>query len=249
MSRIVLEVCVDDAAGIAAAAAGGADRIELCSALALGGLTPSAGLMAIAGPLPAHAMIRPRAGDFCWSAAERDAMVADIAAARAAGMAGVVIGASCPDGSLDRHCLSDLVAAAEGMQITLHRAIDLVPDVREAMAICADLGIARVLSSGAEARALDGIARLSAMAGHGVTVMPGGGVSATNATEFAHRLPWLSEIHASCSMALPPPANPKITAFGFQPPGARATDVGLVRQLRRVLDQIEAARPAGWTAS
>lgn len=103
MSRIVLEICVDDAAGLAAARAGGADRIELCAALALGGLTPSAGLMAQAAGigLPVMAMIRPRAGDFVWSPDERAAMLVEIAAARAAGLAGVVIGASLPDGRLE----------------------------------------------------------------------------------------------------------------------------------------------------
>ncbi len=108
MSRILLEVCVDDAAGISAAAAGGADRIELCAALALGGLTPSAGLISLASEcgLPCMAMIRPRAGDFVWSPAERRAMQAEIAAVRQAGLAGVVIGASLPDGRLDKDCLA-----------------------------------------------------------------------------------------------------------------------------------------------
>ena len=84
MSRILLEICVDDAAGLAAARAGGADRVELCAALALGGLTPSAGLMALAARsgLPVMAMIRPRAGDFVWTPEERAAMRTEIAAAR-----------------------------------------------------------------------------------------------------------------------------------------------------------------------
>jgi copper homeostasis protein len=250
MSRILLEVCVDDAAGIIAAAAGGADRIELCAALALGGLTPSAGLIALAraSDLPCMAMIRPRAGDFVWSPAERRAMRAEIAAMRQAGLAGVVIGASMPDGRLDRDCLTELIAEAEGLDITLHRAIDLVPDIAEAMALCAELGIRRVLSSGGAMRALEGLQRLAAMGGQGATIMPGGGVSAANAAQFATRLPWLTEIHASCSAPLAAPYDPKVAAFGFQPPGARGTDAGLVRALRSALDQIS-ARPAGWTAS
>lgn len=246
MSRILLEVCVDDAAGIAAAVAGGADRIELCAALSLGGLTPSAGLIALAaeGPLPAMAMIRPRAGDFCWSAPERKAMLIEIAAVRAAGLAGVVIGASLPDGRLDRDCLSELVAASEGLDVTLHRAIDLVPDIADAMALCAALGIKRVLSSGGAMRASDGIARLATLAGHGISVMPGGGVSAGNAAEIAAQIPQIREIHASCSRPLPAPADARITAFGFQPEGARGTDAALVRGLRLALDQIS-ARPLG----
>ncbi|MBA4489232.1 copper homeostasis protein CutC [Paracoccus sp. S1E-3] len=248
MSRILLEVCVDDAAGLAAARVGGADRVELCAALALGGLTPSAGLMALAkdAGLPVMAMIRPRAGDFVWSPEERSAMLAEIGAARAMGLAGVVIGASRPDGRLDIEVLAEQVAAARGLDITLHRAIDLTPDPAAAMRQVAALGIGRVLSSGGARSALEGIARLRAMAEAApeVTVMPGGGVSAGNAAEFANQ-PGLREIHASCSLPQPAPALPQVAAFGFQPPGARATDAGQVRALRAALDQIGASRPAG----
>jgi copper homeostasis protein len=246
MTRITLEICVDDAAGIAAAAQGGADRIELCAALALGGLTPSAGLMALAaeGPLPAMAMIRPRAGDFVVTRDERRAMRAEIAAVRAAGLAGVVIGASLPDGRLDGDTLEELVAEAAGLDITLHRAVDLAPDVAEAMALCARLGIGRVLSSGGALTAAAGIDRLAAMAGQGVSVMPGGGVNAGNAALFAGRLP-LREIHASASAPLAAAADPRVMQFGFQPPGARGTDAAAVRALRQALDQIAASRPAG----
>ena len=247
MSRILLEVCVDDAAGLEAARAGGADRIELCAALGLGGLTPSAGLMALAARtgLPVMAMIRPRAGDFVWSPDERAAMLAEIEATRAAGLAGVVIGASRPDGRLDLAVLEEQVAAAQGLDITLHRAIDLTPDPAEAMRQLAGLGIDRVLSSGGAQSALEGMARLQAMAAAApdVVVMPGGGVSAANANQFAG-LP-LREIHASASAPSPAPALAQVAAFGFQPPGARATDAGQVRALRDRLDQIGASRPAG----
>ena len=106
MPDILLEVCVEDAIGLQAAINGGAGRIELCSALGLGGLTPSPGLMAEAArsPIPVMAMIRPRAGGFVWSTEDLRQMKADIAAARTAGLAGVVLGASRPDGRLDaRH--------------------------------------------------------------------------------------------------------------------------------------------------
>ncbi|MGL6211569.1 MAG: copper homeostasis protein CutC, partial [Paracoccaceae bacterium] len=128
---MILEVCVDTVAGLEAAVAGGADRIELCTGLALGGLTPSAGLMRHAAGcgVPVMAMIRPRAGDCVWSEAELLAMEADIAAAQAAGLAGAVLGASMPDGCLDRVALARLVQAAQGMDLTLHRCFDLVPDM------------------------------------------------------------------------------------------------------------------------
>lgn len=246
MSRILLEVCVDDAAGIAAAATGGADRIELCAALALGGLTPSAGLMALAarGPLPALAMIRPRAGNFVWSVPEVEAMEVEIAAARSFGLVGVVIGASLPDGRLDTQVLARLMQAAAGLEVTLHRAVDLTPDPEEAMALCARLGIRRVLSSGGAAAALEGTPRLRAMQHHGVTVMPGGGITAENIATLAAALP-LTEVHASCSSPLPPPALRQVRDFGFLPPGARGTDAAKVRALRQALDQISASRPPG----
>ena len=247
MSRILLDICVDDPAGLEAAQAGGADRIELCAALALGGLTPSAGLMAAAAAcgLPVMAMIRPRAGDFVWSPEERAALLAEIAAARAAGLAGVVIGASLPDGRLDMEVLAEQVAAAQGLDITLHRAIDLTPDPAEAMRQVFSLGIGRVLSSGGARTAQEGMARLRAMAeaAPDVVVMPGGGISAANAADFAGLS--LREIHASCSRPLPAPALAQVAEFGFLPPGARATDAGLVRALRDLLDQIGASRPAG----
>lgn len=247
MTRIILEICVDDAAGVAAAATGGADRIELCSALALGGLTPSAGLVALAAAsgLPTMAMIRPRSGYFVWTGPERRAMQAEIAAMRAAGLTGVVIGASLPDGRLDAEALAEMVAAAEGLDITLHRAIDLTPDPIQAMRLAADLGIRRVLSSGGAQTATAGIARLTAMARAApeVTVMPGSGISAANAALF-QGLP-LREIHASCSVPAAAPELPQITEFGFQPPGARMTDPARIRALRDALDQIAAAPPAG----
>lgn len=245
MTRILLEICIDDPAGLEAAKEGGADRVELCSALALGGLTPSAGLMwlAVRSPLPVMAMIRPRAGDFVWSAEEHEAMRAEIAAARAAGLAGVVIGASNADGTLDAPMLADLVRHAEGMDITLHRAIDLCPDPVVAMKLCARLGIPRVLSSGGAVTAAQGIARLRAMTGHGVTVMPGGGISADTLDTLTGLR--LEEVHASASTPALPPRDARVAAFGFQPAGARETDATRVAALRARLDQ----RPAGWISS
>ncbi|HCO54934.1 MAG TPA: copper homeostasis protein CutC, partial [Pelagibacterium sp.] len=123
MPEPILEICVDDAAGLAAAISGGADRIELCSSLALGGLTPTPGLMALAAtsPIPVYAMIRPRAGDFVFSRDDVATMETDIDAARSAGLSGVVLGATHPDGRLDTAILERLVTRASGLGLTLHR--------------------------------------------------------------------------------------------------------------------------------
>lgn len=234
---IGLEICVDSAAGLAEAVRGGADRIELCAALALGGLTPSAGLMAAAAGcgVPVMAMIRPRAGDFVWSEAEVRMMEADIAAARAAGLAGVVLGALRDDGQLDGAALRRLVAMAAGMDLTLHRCIDLVPDPAAALETAVALGFRRVLTSGGEVTAEAGVARIGALvrqAAGRISVMPGAGISAENAAVF--KALGIAEVHASCS--LPRKADGRLAALGFAPVVDRQTVADRVRALRAALE-------------
>jgi copper homeostasis protein len=146
----LLEICVDTAAGLRTASASGADRIELCSALELGGLTPTSGLLALAAEMgvSARVMIRPRAGDFVFTTDDLDMMRADIAAARAHGLEGVVLGANRPDGALDLDMLGTLVEASQGLRKTLHRAFDLVPDIAEAVEQAVALGFDTILTSG-----------------------------------------------------------------------------------------------------
>ena len=230
---VLLEVCVDDALGLAEAVAGGADRVELCAALGLGGLTPSVGLMAVAAGcgVPVMAMIRPRAGGFEFGAAEVAVMKADIRAVRAAGLAGVVLGATRGD-RLDEAVLRELVAEAAGLDLTLHRAVDLVGDVEAAVEVAVRLGFRRVLSSGGARVAHEGIGRLGEMmraADGRLSVMPGSGVS----VESWHVLVGLGvrEVHASCSVAV----GGKVDAFGFVTGGERRTDAGRVAALKAVL--------------
>jgi copper homeostasis protein len=165
-------------------------------------------------------------------------MESEIALLRAAGARGVVIGASRRDGRLDAPILARLVRAAAGLDVTLHRAIDLAPDPEEAVALAVSLGIPRVLTSGGAPRAADGVPRLASMmhaAAGRLTVMPGAGVSPETLPALAS-LP-LTEIHASCSAPLPEPA-PAIAEFGFQAPGARRTDASRVAALRAALDAL-----------
>ena len=134
--KVLLEVCVDDPTGLAEAVAGGADRIELCAALGIWRPDPQLWADATGGalrPVPCYPMIRPRSGDFVFTAAEVAVMKADIRAARAAGLTGVVLGASRPDGTLDEALLAALIAEAAGLDLTLHRAIDLCPDTPAAV--------------------------------------------------------------------------------------------------------------------
>jgi copper homeostasis protein len=237
--HILLEICVDSADSMFAAIEGGADRIELCSALELGGLTPTPGLMRIAAQasVPVFAMIRPRGGDYVFSPAELDQMHHDIEAARKAGLAGVVIGANDESGKLDEIALGALQRHAGDLDVTLNRAIDLTPDPVAAVETAAALGFKRVLSSGGALTCPDGLAVLRLMherAAGRLTIMPGSGVSGETAPAITAAFP-VTEIHGSCSLPIPEP-DPKMSAFGFTAGVRRRTSRMKVEKLRAVLD-------------
>jgi copper homeostasis protein len=218
---VLLEVCVDTLQGAEAAVRGGAGRIELCASLSEGGLTPSTGLMraAAALPVPVYAMIRPRGGLFHFTAADEGVMLADIAAARAAGLAGVVLGAQGPDGALDVEMLARLSEAAGPLGRTLHRVIDVVPDPLRALDQAIALGFERVLTSGAEPFAPDGvdlIARMVQRAAGRLSVMPGCGLAPDNVAAVVAAT-GAQEVHAACSR--PVPGDPAFS--DFDPPGGR----------------------------
>lgn len=238
--HILLEVCVDTPAGLAAAIAGGADRIELCAALALQGLTPAPGLMALAAeaPIPVYPMIRPRNGDFCYDAGDLDAMRRDIDAVRAYGLAGVVIGANRPDGELDLAVLEQLVEHAKGLGMSLHRSFDLVPDQSAALEIAVDLGFERVLTSGGALTAQAGAERIAALveqAAGRIGILAGAGVKPGNLAELVKRT-GVREVHGSFSGPVPG-AEPgsKLGAMGFVPPELRDTDQAAVAEAVRIL--------------
>ena len=236
LAKILLEVCVDDPAGLSEAIAGGADRIELCAALALGGLTPTLGLMQMAAQSGAlcYPIIRPRSGDFTYTVAEVEVMRADIRAARKVGLKGVVLGASHPDGRLNAAVLRVLLDEAAGLDATLHRCIDLTPNEPEAVATAKALGFRRILTSGGALTADSGIETLKAMmqaAGPDLIIMPGSGVSLETLPKLA-ALP-LREIHASC--ASPLPSGGEALAFGFQSGSEKRTDRAKVAALKAAL--------------
>ncbi|MBB3355340.1 copper homeostasis protein [Rhizobium sp. BK049] len=236
---ISLEVCVDSAAGLAAAIEGGAGRIELCSALELGGLTPLPSLMRIAAraPVPIYAMIRPHAGPFIFDGLDEQAMMLDIEAVRAAGLAGVVIGANRPDGTLDLPLIRRLKAHAVGLGSTLHRAFDLVPDADQALEQAIELGCERILTSGCAVKAADGIdtlKRLSEKAAGRISIMPGSGIRPANVGEIL-RATGAREVHGSCSSPVES-ADPRAVAFGFEAKSTNRTDVAVVRQMCRAIE-------------
>jgi copper homeostasis protein len=237
MTKPLLEVCVADAESLAAAIAGGADRIELCSALELGGLTPAPGLMRLAAkaPIPVYAMVRPRSGDFVFTSDELDIMRADIDAVRSAGLAGAVIGASLLDGTLDEVMLRHLRDHAQGLGLTLHRAFDLVPDFSAAVETAIGIGIERILTSGGARSVPEGIPALRsihAAAGGRISIMPGGGLTAQNVGELLKAVP-VAEVHSSCSL-------PRAT------PDQRAVELNLAERSHR---RTSAATVAGFKAA
>jgi len=237
MSQLMplLEVCVDDVAGLEAAVEGGADRIELCSSLDLGGLTPSVGLMQEAAqlPIPVHVLIRPRAGGFVYSAAEERVMRRDIEQAAEQGLAGVAIGALNSEGRLDLPMLQRLIQAASGLQLTLHRAFDLVREPQAALEDAISLGFHRILSSGGALTAPAGAAQLAALVAQSrgrIQMLAGSGIHAENVQALLSAS-GVTEVHASCrAPALA--AAPELLAFGFAAPKARATSAALVRALK-----------------
>jgi copper homeostasis protein len=232
---ILLEVCVDSPGGLAAAITGGADRIELCSALELGGLTPTSGLIgqAAVSPVPVYAMIRPRPGSFVFGEADIDAMLREIDVVRSAGLAGVVFGANLTDGQLDYTTLERLIRQCGGLGVTLHRAFDLVPDLAEAVNMAIELGFERILTSGRSLTALDGIDDLEAtleLAAGRIKIMPGSGINIRNVAALLDRIP-LEEIHSSCAVTAPV-VSEAARQFGFETASQRQTSLELVRALK-----------------
>lgn len=182
MRRVLLEICCGSLDDAIEAAAGGADRVELCSALLLGGLTPSMGALVEAKrrlAIPVMFMARPRAAGFCYTASEFAAMERDAEMAIGHGANGIVFGVLTPNGRIDRRRTKRMRALAGGRDAVFHRAFDVTPDPFRALDELADLGITRVLTSGQAptvAEGLDVIARLVEYGAGRIQVMPGGGI-------------------------------------------------------------------------
>ena len=192
MERL-LEVCVESVEGAFAAQEGGADRVELCANLLEGGTTPSAGSIRHARSfldIGLHVMIRPRGGDFCYSPTEFEIMKLDIETARESGADGVVIGILNADGTIDEPRTRALTEAARPMKVTFHRAFDMSRDPFQSMETLIAIGIERILTSGQESSALEGLDLISGLvdkAGDRIIVMPGGGINERNFGKIAAR--------------------------------------------------------------
>ncbi len=188
----IVEVCAFSLESCLAAEKGGAKRIELCGSMYEGGTTPSAGLIQLAKQrvnIEIHAMIRPRGGDFCYSDNEIAVMQADIRIAKKLGCEGIVLGILQKDGQVNIAQTKVLVALAEPMQVTFHRAIDMTPDYLEALEDIIESGCDRILTSGQKNTAMEGIEnikKLAKQANGRIEIMAGSGVNAANAQMLIH---------------------------------------------------------------
>jgi len=209
-NRIILEVCVDSIDSALAADRGGADRIELCSSLLEGGLTPSPGVIStVLGrvSLGVFVMIRPRSGDFCYSNDEFKAMEQDVLTAKQLGADGVVFGILTEDGRVDMDRSQRLVNLARPLKITFHRAFDMSCDLSESLEDLIRLRVDRVLTSGGEQNAELGqsvIANLQRQANDRIILMAGAGITEKNVRQLV-AVTGVREIHASLRSSLPGP--------------------------------------------
>lgn len=203
MTERILEVCVDSVESAIAAEKGGATRLELCANLIIGGTTPSVALfdaVRATVEIPVNVLIRPRFGDFLYTEAEYDIMRREIAMFAQRGANAMVIGALHADGTLDREKMQGMIAAANGIHITMHRAFDVCRDATETLEEAVELGVNTILTSGQKANAWEGRAVIGALlekAQGRADILIGAGVSAAMIADFRREYPLAHAFHLS----------------------------------------------------
>ncbi|MEZ6874585.1 copper homeostasis protein CutC [Enterobacter sp. KBR-315C3_2022] len=214
----LLEICCYSVECAVTAQKHGADRIELCAAPKEGGLTPSYGVLKSARrevTIPVHPIIRPRGGDFCYTADEFAAMLEDIAAVRDLGFPGLVIGLLDEDGNVDLPRMRQVMDAAKGMAVTFHRAFDMCENPLQAFETLAELGVARVLTSGQQSSADKGLKLITELKSHSRVpiLMAGAGVRAGNLELFLNA--GVEELHSSAGKWMPSPMRYRNTGLSM----------------------------------
>ena len=207
---VILEICADSVESALAAQSGGANRVELCSNLLEGGVTPSAGLISTVRrklAIDLCVMIRPRGGDFCYSAEEFEAMEKDVLMAKQIGANGIVFGILQEDGDVDIERTRCLVEIARPLKTTFHRAFDMSRELSKSLEDIIKTGSDRVLTSGGEQKVEDGIrtiAKLVKGADRRISVIVGGGITQSNVHHIIEAT-GVREIHASVRVHVPSP--------------------------------------------
>jgi copper homeostasis protein len=233
---IALEICIDSFTSAKAALDGGADRLEVCSALSAGGTTPSHGLIEQCIndlDLPCMVMIRPHDGGFVYDADDVEIMSSNIAAAKKLNADGVVFGALSCEGQIDLEICRRLLDAAAGMQTTFHRAFDLVSEPLKTFDQLQELGFDHVLTSGQQTKAIDGAKLIAELTKRSsvTSVLAGSGVSSENAAQLV-RETGVREIHASASIPWPTKTSATTVSFGEN---RRVTCTEKVKAIRQQL--------------
>lgn len=206
--RFLLEISVQTLEAAQAAERGGANRIELCAELSVGGVTPSRELLRAVREkvrIPIFSMIRPRAGDFVYSAGEWEDMKRSIAVAKEAGMDGVVVGVVQKDFKIDVSRTRELVALARPLPVTFHRVFDECGDLRSGLEAIILTGARRILTSGGATSAAEGasiLRDLVKLAGNRIVILPGAGINGSNVAQVAQQTGAV-EFHSGLSSALP----------------------------------------------
>ena len=239
----MVEVCANGVESCIAAQEGGADRVELCAGIPEGGTTPSYGEIKVARRVLTttrlHVIIRPRGGDFLYSDLEVERMAADIAVCRELGVDGVVFGCLNADGTIDVEKNRYLMACATGMSTTCHRAFDRAADPEKALETLIDLGFDRILTSGQQPKAIEGVellAQLNRQAAGRIIIMAGSGVTEQNIREL-HELTSLHEFHFSAREPRPSAMQYVNPSLYMGRPGANESALDYTTA-RRVSDTI-----------
>lgn len=246
---MILEIAANSVASALAAQEGGAGRVELCTALELGGLTPSHAQIALARErlrIPLYVLIRPRAGDFLYGELECETMLRDVETCASLGCDGVVLGVLDAEGRVDTARCRPLIAAAGKLGVTFHRAFDLSRDPAQALQDIITLGCERILTSGMQGSAADGsalIRELVEQAGDRIVVMPGAGITAQNIATLATAT-GAHEFHASAKHQLPSGMHHRRPLLSDMEGGELCSDVEQVRALVTAL-ATTAQNPAG----
>ena len=247
-TNIKLEICAASIESALAAEKGGADRIELCAALSEGGLTPSPGIIKYACEnlsIPVFVLIRPRTGDFYYSNAEFETMLADIKASKEYGAKGVVCGMLNTDGTIDYLRMKMLVEVAKPMEVTFHRAFDMAKKPFVALEEVIKLGCTRILTSGQANSAAQGVellAQLVKEARDRIIIMPGSGIRPENLSDLAKKTK-ASEYHLSASATIPSRMTHKQEGVAMNKDPKHEytitqTDPEIVSKTRHLADQI-----------